>query len=964
MSYFDKLSTLLMDIGRSCPRYQEFGLLYPKSASIRKVLCEYFVIVVQLCRSSILFLQKPLLSQLSSAIAAPFESKFGIFEKQLLRLATSIRENIHLASELARSDEDKLQALERKENTRHRRRTSGFQHKASQELADLRSWKQEQLYFQFLDTCSTYNHQTAFKQARKKGSTDWICQRPEYEKWKAAQYSCQFQCTGILGSGKTVLAANVIDDLILTVPDAVVAYFFCRFDETLSLKARTIVGSIARQLIQATTPTYHDSMKAIMANTIALDEDQLLRYMKICLPESGKVYFIILDGIDECDNSDGSEILHWIQELGHSCPCLKFYCSSRPNFSGQVDFPWQELFVASMSENSDDIAHHVESALEDCLQTGKLVIGDPALKYAIHNALVGGAQGMFLWLTFQLQSICAQKSDDDIIATLQTLPKDLPETFDRILDRIHRLGLIDAKLSRSIFEFVIAAQRPLTLEEIREALSVEPGETTWNTGKLINDIRKVLNSCGSLLVIDEELWTIHFAHHSIKQHLISGTKTDKSDWITFTPRSAERTITLASLTYLNFDIFNNQLIKLGTSENQNLVRVDIPSKVVRNSIPQSTVAGRLALSYMKVRRTSDHDITGSFKIAMDRSGGHQDSFPQSHSFLAYAQEFWLYHTRERVPNIHNNDNHKRYSGVIEHMFKRLVNSQISIVKLPWTREEWLSLDDKVMKWIIDNRHQSLPECIPIPENQLVTVFEKSKCLLLRAIFQSSNLRLINHLIKIVRSDELDVGMRDRFRADIAFLAVSTGSLLLVRKCFISLRTVDSQNISPHRLRQYGLEITPLRYIKEGSRFIVTESDKSWTLLSFAVAHYDIGEGDDMFRFQLEFVRDSQPLDGFYWETPFYWPQWWLWAFQEAACRKLFKVMDILLEYFPGPDFIKDVFEPSWSPLCYAVASGYYGMYYQLIDLGCEPYDGIFGDESKAEDIVLTQLRPSSIGQGD
>ena len=52
----------------------------------------------------------------------------------------------------------------------------------------------------------------------------------------------------VLGSGKTILSANVVENLMLTTPAAVISYFFCKHDEAGSLKARTIIGSIARQL--------------------------------------------------------------------------------------------------------------------------------------------------------------------------------------------------------------------------------------------------------------------------------------------------------------------------------------------------------------------------------------------------------------------------------------------------------------------------------------------------------------------------------------------------------------------------------------------------------------------------------------------------------------------------------------------------------------------------------------------
>jgi len=59
------------------------------------------------------------------------------------------------------------------------------------------------------------------------------------------------------------------------------------------------------------------------------------------------------------------------------------------------------------------------------------------------------------------------------------------------------------------------------LEELREAIGIEPGQTDLVAARLVNNMRQALACCGSLVTVDEEQRTVHFAHHSIKQHLIS-----------------------------------------------------------------------------------------------------------------------------------------------------------------------------------------------------------------------------------------------------------------------------------------------------------------------------------------------------------------------------------------------------------------------------------------------------------
>ena len=57
-SYFDKLSTLFMQIGRKCPRLAEFGSLYITSPGLQRALCEYYAVAVRICKSAIEFSRK------------------------------------------------------------------------------------------------------------------------------------------------------------------------------------------------------------------------------------------------------------------------------------------------------------------------------------------------------------------------------------------------------------------------------------------------------------------------------------------------------------------------------------------------------------------------------------------------------------------------------------------------------------------------------------------------------------------------------------------------------------------------------------------------------------------------------------------------------------------------------------------------------------------------------------------
>ena len=373
-----------MRIGRTCPRYQEFGLLYPESTRLQCTLCEYFVVIVHLCKQAVLFLNKPFWSQLSSSVLKPFESEFGRFHQDLESLASCIREEFSLASNHAQQNEtaemSKFRALAKK-----------FSDLSTRDLEEARIRKRKKAELQFLNACSVYDHEKSWKQARKRGNANWICHDEGYKQWKQEKMSSTLWCTGMLGSGKTVLSANVVEDLRITTP-AVVAYFFCKYDEAESLQTRTVIGSIARQIFDQIKPDLVDAIPQMRSGTI--DTDQVLDYIQKLLPSNLHRYFIIIDGLDECERKESRLLLRCLEQLLMFDQVIQIFCSSRPDVFRWASGPLEPKWNVSMSKTSLDMEEYIETALEQRLESGNLFVGNPAIIFTIRDALLENAHGM------------------------------------------------------------------------------------------------------------------------------------------------------------------------------------------------------------------------------------------------------------------------------------------------------------------------------------------------------------------------------------------------------------------------------------------------------------------------------------------------------------------------------------------------------------------------------------------
>jgi ankyrin repeat protein len=609
-TYIDKLSSLFMDMGRSAPRHQAMSLLYPRSIKLQSYLTEYFIVVVGLSRYLFKFGQKSTVQQFATSLS---DSNLKAFQTDLDKWANSIKEEMNLS--------------EAQENSGFRALSRGMFKSASyqQKLATK---------IRVLDFCSTYDHQIAWKQIRKAGNTSFYTQYAEYQEWRDCSDPCTLMCTGKLGSGKSVLLANIVDDLNLSTKNErpPVAYFFCRHDIPGSLQARTILGSLVRQLL-CTVPDIAILSKSCEDTHATGDTEKVLELLFQGFPSDLKAYFV-LDGLDECDNKEKDIIVQAVQKMQAKLKVL--VCASfrvEPN-NGLQSITNQLLAtrVISVPDNNPDIEAFIETDLERCLRQDLLVIGDPALILDIQDALLKGSQGMFLWVVLQIQSLCSMKTDHAIREALADLPKSLSETFARILQKS---GSSDQLLQAKTLQLVLAAYRPLTTDELREALSVTPGDATWDPSRILNDVHSALACCGCLLTVDEEESTVRVIHHSIKQYILTGI--DGVKYMRFSIEKAQRMLANTVVTYLGYDVFGTALSSVKVRP---IMAQSAPSRIMQATMGSSSTTSHLATKLLRSRRQPAFDMS---KAVAEARGSFKSKSENAFKFYTYARTYWQDH---------------------------------------------------------------------------------------------------------------------------------------------------------------------------------------------------------------------------------------------------------------------------------------------------------------------------------
>ena len=304
----------------------------------------------------------------------------------------------------------------------------------------------------------------------------------------------------------------------------------------------------------------------------------------------------------------------------------------------------------------------------------------------------------FLWVFFQIEDICAQDTDEGIRRIIRSLPRDLPATYQRALERVVRNRKVD--VARKMFRWVAAAKRPLSLMEIREAIAVEPCQTFFQRDKLVNDVDQLVPWCGNLLVLDEEEGLVQFAHHSVKDYLLSGEVPEiSSHHFHIKLQDVDREAGESCCTYLNFSDFERQVV------HSPQVRGGLDPKAIVNTSLSASSSPTMTSSLIRLnnlrkarRATEASEVWRQLHLTSLRVATMWPQNLQSrYYFLAYASEYWLHHTSQF------NEEDQCWSS-----FRRLVLAEkTTLVAKPWSMEEWKAFGAKVQDYILKIEHRAL-----------------------------------------------------------------------------------------------------------------------------------------------------------------------------------------------------------------------------------------------------------------
>ncbi|PYI12813.1 hypothetical protein BO99DRAFT_348958, partial [Aspergillus violaceofuscus CBS 115571] len=655
-SYFDKVTNMIKDIGLTCPTIQEFGQLYHGHVGLQRSLCDYYAVIIELCSKVIEVSRRPSAIHIFISIWNPFESEFKPWLEQLASSKDQVMLQISLASEMAAHEAKMLLEYESKENSSHRAYTLKFFKNSAHHQEEARQWQINQT-----------KREKAALEIKIRQNLSPVDHIPP---WK-----------------RTVLMSNVVSFLhSARCENDSVAQFFCQADNQPSLSARNIVGSICRQLLDSLIEgSSHEDLLSIEHDCEGLDTNETVQFLLSKMAKE-RAYYIVLDGIDECDTAQIREMARALEMLSQGkVGMLKIICAGRPGLEMDL-FKWgrpQYRVLIDQGKLNLDMDRYIAATLYDCLEEGELVLQDEENITTIVETLRHGSQGMFLWAGLCIRDLCEKNCDEDILEALKCLPRGLAELFDSKIDRIQQGE--DPHHAMDLLQYCGVVKRPLTIEEHREALSISLGDKSLNTKRLPNDMNRIVRGCLGLTFIDDEEHTVHYTHHSVKEHLFH---TKNKDPANLDAKKVNEHFGFLCMTYLNFTNFSRQLVKtekelmidplfLGalSISSRNRWISEVQSSWKRRS-PRINVRTALeSLGDPKYHRSSSTDAM------------------QNGAFLSYVRDYWFLHLNDIGPH--------------DHPMWTLFCKCIEDRSLPFSRPWDLALPGGTLQWALKHNHYAL-----------------------------------------------------------------------------------------------------------------------------------------------------------------------------------------------------------------------------------------------------------------
>ena len=531
----------------SFPRVEIYADVFAVSSLVQEAVHDLFVSMLYFWTKACKFYRRRVLWNFVRGIWNDYDSEFSRFEIAMTGALSRI-EKVALAEHIRDSkafmSEQRLKAVEipRCEETND----------VNSIFATLAPFNEAMDYY----IC---DHERLCR-LRHAGTCEWLLKHPKFLEWSQTPVgkSTQLWITAGPGVGKTILSSFIIDHLQTSQSQyehPVLVYFYFKESALHSNNASAAMLSMMYQLHEQHT---NNTCRAEIQREVkeiygSAGDDAGSRFPSIWnslwyFLEDPLNVVLILDGLDECQ--DSNLLVPKLLRLFHDTKMKVLITSRREKYLVKY---LKHLEILEITP--EDLHHDIRKFAEYKISRNPR-LSHPAVCDTILKGILEHHEGMFLWVYLMFKELKACISVEEVQMTLLQIPGGLEATYISIVQRLQKsLTRRAAETTRKILTWVLGSARPLSMDELREALFSQyqfEGQVLLSNGEFPYAEKDIELMCGSLISVrDGQIRTVH---QSTKGYLIgmSGDKRLSMDRAIL-PNSIETSLQIVSvcLTYLD-----------------------------------------------------------------------------------------------------------------------------------------------------------------------------------------------------------------------------------------------------------------------------------------------------------------------------------------------------------------------------------------------------------------------------
>lgn len=344
------------------------------------------------------------------------------------------------------------------------------------------------------------------------GTCEWFTNDAEYKTWRAGggEVPKILWLNGKPATGKSTLAAHVVRQLYDSNLEC--SYFFFINGHRSKSSVASMLRSFAYQMA-LTNPQVRAELSSMHESGVTIDADDERTFWRstfvsrIFRTDFHQPYYWVIDALDEC--GDFSCLLPMLAKIDRSIP-LRVLMTSRPSSVIQT-----LLFQEKLPTLTKELT--VESSYEDIrvvleANTRFLPIDDPAACNRLIARILDKSNGCFLWASLVLKELETTHSEQQIQDVLDSVPSKMDHLYTRIL---HNMAMVprNKRLAQAILRWTVCAVRPLTVEELKEAIRLDLEEVVPRLERTVESV------CGHLINVDRHS-RVQLVHETVRAFLI------------------------------------------------------------------------------------------------------------------------------------------------------------------------------------------------------------------------------------------------------------------------------------------------------------------------------------------------------------------------------------------------------------------------------------------------------------